>query len=422
MSRPAAYLRKSKSDDPSKEISRDVQEDACRAVAERYGYDPETIAWYIDWDRSADEDKIEQRTDYARLLADIAAGGVSILIAYSQDRLYRSVRTFTDLMRAADKAGVMIATKDGPVNEDKSPDARGFAQIGAVFAELELNRAKARARSVAESRRRRGDTMGALPYGYQRARGEGGRIVLVPDPAEPVAPILEAWERSGRRPRVCARILNDELGIRTKRGSIWDRPSILRLIEREAPDRLPRRAASGRRGESASTAVLAKVLRCWCGRTLTPNLSGGIQSYYCAGGNSNRATHPRVSIAESRIIGWIRDEAARLRVPLDGVEAGEDDGARLDAIEAKRGRVVESYIEGLIDKAERDRRLGDLERERDRVEARQRAYIVPPAIDWSWQPRDINGALRALWRYVQMDEQLRPVSAEWTVPEWRAAE
>lgn len=209
------------------------------------------------------------------------------------------------------------------------------------------------------------------------------------------------------------------------RGGVWDRLSILRLIEREAPDRLPRRAPNGRREESATVARLAKMLVCHCGRTLTPNVhrerrpgrgSSGSVNYYCSRGHAARADHPRVYVAESTLMPWIRAEADRFRVPVNDVLQDEQDAGQRATIEAKRQRVIESYIEGLIAKPERDRRLADLDRLADHLDTRQRLIHVPPAIDWTWPPKAINDILRALWERVTLDEQLRPVSAEWRLP------
>jgi hypothetical protein len=33
----------------------------------------------------------------------------------------------------------------------------------------------------------------------------------------------------------------------------------------------------------------------------------------------------------------------------------------------------------------------------------------------------VNRVLRGLWTEVRLDDELLPVAAEWTVPEWRAA-
>jgi hypothetical protein len=54
-------------------------------------------------------------------------------------------------------------------------------------------------------------------------------------------------------------------------------------------------------------------------------------------------------------------------------------------------------------------RLGDAE-----------AVVAVPTIDWTWEPRSVNVVLRAILVRVDLDSDLRPVSALWTMPEWRA--
>lgn len=425
----AGYLRKSRSDDPTREVSREVQELAVRRLAAKDGFPDVTL--YIDWDRSGDDAKIERRTAYTAMLQALSNGEISAIYAYSPDRLYRGMSTFVQLTRAASERDVRLVTANGEIEGDGTPLAVAYAQIGAVFAQLELNTAKARARAAADVRRRRGDHLGAVPYGYQLERcPEGVRLVRRPD--QPTDIVLDAWERSGRRPRTCARILNDELGLKSARGGTWDRPSLLRLIAREAPDRLPRRAPSGRRSEAPSPARFAKLLRCHCGRTLTPNVhrerregraSTETVSYYCARGHASRADHPRVYVAESVLMPWMKGEAGRLIIPFDEVVETASEGVQgqLDALDAKQERVIEAHIEGLIAKADRDRRLKEISSARERLDTRRRAVSAPVGrIDWSWPPTALNDVLRNLWSHVEVDEQLRPIRAEWAVSEWRA--
>src|SRR5579859_2727460 len=156
MPTPVAYLRKSRSDDPTREVSREVQESAVRALAARDGINGE-LQVLVDWDRSADQSKTEQRTAYRELIRGIEAGELGPVYAYSADRLYRSMGTYIALMESARAHRVRIVTPAGTIGGDGSPMATAFAQVGATFAELELNTAKARARAAYAARVARGD-------------------------------------------------------------------------------------------------------------------------------------------------------------------------------------------------------------------------------------------------------------------------
>jgi hypothetical protein len=53
-------------------------------------------------------------------------------------------------------------------------------------------------------------------------------------------------------------------------------------------------------------------------------------------------------------------------------------------------------------------------------EASAELLITIPGIDWAWPASRLNPVLRALWNRIDLGPDLRPASADWTVPEWRA--
>ena len=114
------------------------------------------------------------------------------------------------------------------------------------------------------------------------------------------------------------------------------------------------------------------------------------------------------------------DEVDHLQIPADAIEIETRNADTAASLRAKRARVAELYIVGKFDRGWLDQQLAEIDQELERLEARTTIVDIP-AIDWERPPAVINDVLRSLWRYVQLDELLRPVSAEWTVPEWRAA-
>lgn len=277
---PVAYIRRSSADDDNPgDVSRAAQEAAVRELAHRDGHNGD-LRVFDDWNRSADQDKEAKRAAFASMLADIEAGRVSAVYAYALDRLYRSMRTFVRLTEAAKAHDVRVVTlREGVLGGDGSPMAQAFAQITAVFSELELNTAKARARGAMAARRQRGDRFGHAPYGFRHVR-DHGRIVREPDTLRPLAPVLDAYREAGSVLGACR--LLEARGIPAPRGGErWATSALTRIIEENAPDLLPRRTAAGLR--TPSRALLAQLLRCpFCGRMLTPNVHRG--QLYCANG------------------------------------------------------------------------------------------------------------------------------------------
>jgi len=416
---PVAYIRRSSADaDNPGDISRDAQESAVRDLAHRDGHNG-NLRIFDDWNRSADVAKEAKREAFTAMLADIEAGRVSAVYAYALDRLYRSITTFSRLTDAAKRNDVRIVTlREGVLGGDGSPMAQAFAQITAVFSELELNTAKARAKSALEARRARGDALGQAPYGYRHAKVDG-RLVRVPDPSQPVEPVLQAYRDAGSVLGAC-RFLEARGMVAPKGGKRWATSLVTRIIEEHAPDMLPRRGPTGRK-QPAHGAILAQLLRCpFCRATLTPNVIRG--QYYCRHGARDRAKHPRYALTERDIMPWVMAEAERFDPPYDAAAMTSDAEARRQTLEAKRARWIEQYGEGLIDKAERDRRLAPIDQELADVDTRTDTLraIPPRDVDWTKPAEDLNAFLRSIWHDIELDRTMRPTEAHWIIPEWRA--
>ncbi|HEY8869649.1 MAG TPA: recombinase family protein [Candidatus Limnocylindrales bacterium] len=413
---PAAYLRRSFVDaDSPGDISRETQRAAVRSLAERDGHNG-NIVEYDDWGISADVAKAGKRIAYTRLLADMEAGRVSAVYAFDVDRLYRDPRDLIRLQDAAQRHGVRIVTTTGPlpIGEEDDPTTEGFAFMQAIFGRMELRKAKKRARAAREVRRARGDRFGHPPFGYRHVRDERGAIVRVPDPSQPVAAVLDAYRAEGSILGACRRLERDGIPA-PKGGKRWATSLVTRIIEREAPGLLPRRTITGMR--TPTNALLAQLVSCpFCGKMLTPNTHKG--QYYCSNGPRDRATHPRYVVREVDLLPWIKTEAARLRAP-ERVQMAEDVSGRRAAVEARLARVHELYIVGDIDVERHEREKREARAEIEHLET-VATIIDVPKLDWTWPAPKVNAVLRALWTRVDLGPDLRPVRAEWTVPEWRA--
>lgn len=423
----AAYLRKSKSDDPTREISREVQEDAVRELASKDGASIAHDRWYIDWDRSADESKSSRRVAFNKLVRDIEAGHIEVLYALAPDRLYRSLEAYVKLTTAASKSGTRIVTRAGDLIGDGSPQAEFASGLGALLAKMELSTAKQRAKAAYAMRVRRDgkENVGQAPYGKKLARVDG-RVVRVDDPARPLAPVLDAFRRAGCKPRAAVRILNDELRLPAPYGGLWDRSSIIRIVKREAPELLPAKTATGRREAPASPALLAKLLLCHCGRLLTPNRhverrrgTGRVtMNYYCARGHSSRREHPRVSVSEQAILPFVQAEAERYDPPK-AVKSDDERKGERDEIVKQRSKLALRNSEGRLDDEAYEAADAPLAARLDELDAAGRVIVLPAGVDWSWPPEHINAVLRSFLSHVVLNEQLRPVDAVWLLPEWR---
>jgi DNA invertase Pin-like site-specific DNA recombinase len=425
----AAYLRRSVSKDPTKEVSREAQEAACRRMV---GGTPLTL--YVDWNISGGSTR--GRPEYQRLRADVEAGTVTAVYAYSISRLARSARELLDFLEACKAHGVTVTT-----DAEGSLGGRGaFAKfqhlLMAGIAEMERDLASERTLAAHAVRRERGDHIGPAPYGMrledrETARAAGHARGLVLDPSEDFGAVVAAYQETHNLQATC-RLLNLR-AIPTKSGRPWRESSVRGMLRARAPEILPRVKGTRAGGRAY---LLSGLLRCpHDDSTLMAKANHGRWVSYGCRIARDAASHPRPwNIAEGKVLPAIRDEAAHLRPidpatgePVDAVTLTADNAAQRDALAGRLERAAEMYVLG-PDKGgwTRERhaaevtavtaelgRLGDAE-----------TVVAIPAIDWTEDPRSINATLRAIFDRVKLGPDLRPLpwpeGFAWTMPAWRA--
>ena len=430
---PAAYLRRSFVDaDSPGDISREAQRETVRKLAAGDGHNGNLVE-YDDWGISADVAKSAKRTAYTRLLADMEAGRVSAVYAFDADRLYRDPRDLIRLQDAATRHAVTITTTGGrlAIGEGDDPAAEGFAFITAVFGRMELQKAKKRVRAAMAARRARGDALGRPPYGSRFGRGDDGRVVLVPEATEPIAPVLDAVREAGGSFSGAARLLN-AAGVPARSAPSWSGNTVGRIAHRADPDTAPVHRPGPRSGH---VWTLAGLLRCPCGGLMTARRNyvatkygqyGPYVGYKCPRARFD-ATHQRpYNVSESVILPIVQAETARLRTPAAVTVDAPDIEAERAELEGRRARILDMYEANDIDREDYQRRLVSVREGLDAIALRIAAETVlpvPPTIDWeAWTPGELNRVLRALWSRIDLGPDLRPTADGFArlIPEWWA--
>jgi DNA invertase Pin-like site-specific DNA recombinase len=415
--RPVAYLRRSSADaDSPGDVSRSVQEAAVVALAEKDGFAASDLTVYVDWARSASEEKSEKRTEYAAMLRDIEAGKVCCVYAYALDRLNRSLVLTAKFAKLCEDNDVkIVTTREGEVRHDAPAEWLRWT-ILATFGEYELRTIKSRADSSLAERRARGDKLGRAPYGYKLAQVDG-RLDWVRDESVDLDAVRRAYLEAGSVLGACGVLERDGVPA-PKGGARWATSMVTRTIEREWPELLPQRAPSGRR--SPASAMFAQLLRCpFCSRMLTPNVHRG--QYYCANGPRDRDRHPRYAVREADLLPALMAEADKLEIPAEAV-ALEGIEAKQDAIAARLDRAHELFIAGDIDRARYDAEKVRAKADLGALDGQSAVAGLPDTVDWNNPPEIINAQLRALWHHVELDDQLRPIpgAVVWKV-DWHRA-
>jgi DNA invertase Pin-like site-specific DNA recombinase len=162
--RCAIYTRKSTSAGLEQDFnSLDAQREACLAYIQRQP------GWTLVEERYDDGGFTGANTDrpaFQRLMADIDAGKVDVIVVYKVDRLSRSLLDFVKVMERLGSTGASFASV---TQNFSTADAMGRLTMNllASFAEFERSMIAERTRDkIAASRRKGKWTGGPVPFGY----------------------------------------------------------------------------------------------------------------------------------------------------------------------------------------------------------------------------------------------------------------
>jgi DNA invertase Pin-like site-specific DNA recombinase len=228
--RCAIYTRKSTTNGLEQEFnSLDAQREACLGYIQRQ---PGWVAVEEAYDDGGFTGANTDRPAFQRLMADVDAKKVDVIVVYKVDRLSRSLLDFAKVMERLSAAGASFVSV---TQNFSTADAMGRLTLNVVmsFAEFEREMISERTRDkVAASRRKGMWTGGVVPFGYETL--ERKLVVIEREAAvvrEAYATLLEE-----HRATAAVRILNERgLFPREGRGpdagqGRWTRTTLKRLL------------------------------------------------------------------------------------------------------------------------------------------------------------------------------------------------
>jgi len=235
--RCAIYTRKSTEEGLEQEFN---SLDAQREAGEAFIASQKHLGWEASPDRYDDggfTGANMERPALKRLLEDLEASRVDVVVVYKVDRLSRSLLDFARLIEAFDRKKVSFVSVTQQFNTATSL-GRLVLNILLSFAQFEREMIAERTRDKMSAARRKGKWIGGCPpLGYDVAPG-GGKLVVNEEEADQVRVIFGLYleERSLLR---CVELLNGR-GWRTKtwttkegrrrEGSQWEKASLRKLL------------------------------------------------------------------------------------------------------------------------------------------------------------------------------------------------
>lgn len=134
------------------------------------------------------------RDDFQRLLDDIRAGQIDLVIFTRLDRWFRSLRHYLNTQDILDRHGVSWTAIEQPYFDTSTPHGRAFVNNSMIWAELEAQNDSDRILDVFDDKVDHGEVLsGSTPLGYSIKDKH-----LVPDDDAPTAvAIFQYYRRNG---------------------------------------------------------------------------------------------------------------------------------------------------------------------------------------------------------------------------------
>jgi len=209
--RCAIYTRKSSEEGLEQEFnSLAAQREACEAFIRSQRHEGWVLA-RSRYDDGGFSGGNMERAALQRLLADIRAGRIDIVVVYKVDRLTRSLADFARLVEIFDAQGVSFVSVTQQFNTTSSM-GRLTLNVLLSFAQFEREVTGERIRDKIAASKKKGMWMGGnVPLGYD---ANERTLVIKPAEAETVRCIFDLYRQLG-----CVRRVKEEadrLGLRTK--------------------------------------------------------------------------------------------------------------------------------------------------------------------------------------------------------------
>jgi site-specific DNA recombinase len=220
------YVRVSTEEQASQGLSIPAQEEAIVAYARMRGL--ELVDVIVDAGVSGGR-PLGARPGGQKLLALLAEGKASHIIALRLDRLFRNASDCLQTVEIWSKRGYVLHLLDiaGNSIDTNSSAGKFMLTILAAVAEMERNLIAERIRNVLSWKRKNGKVFGHAPFGFAR---DGDDLIPLEAEQRALDLIIELRAR-GYSLRKIARTL-EARGIPTKRGGKWAPATVRKLLAR----------------------------------------------------------------------------------------------------------------------------------------------------------------------------------------------
>jgi len=366
MLRAALYIRVSHDEQVLHGCSLEAQHEALTKYAQENNL--LIVDYYIDEGQTARK-SYSRRKEFIRMMDDVKAGNLDIILFVKLDRWFRNVRDYYKIQEILEKHNVNWRTIFEHY-DTSTANGRLHINIMLSVAQDEADRTSERIKFVFENKVRNGEVItGNVAYGY---RIENKKLVIEPKEAEVVREVFRYYQHKQSK-HATLLYIGEKYGIfflyitlsrmLAKRIYLGEYRNVTNycepIIDRETFEDVQRILKSNIRvGKTRSVYVYTGLLRCpLCGKRLASAKTKNILSYRCSGCYLNKTCSFNRSINEKKLDAYLLDNIEKqIKNYITDYELKDKVTpnprlAERTKLRAKLEKLKDLYMEDLIDKS-----------------------------------------------------------------------
>jgi site-specific DNA recombinase len=188
-------------------------------------HDATVVAVFTDEAVSAKS--INGRKEFQKALETVYSDKADALLVYSLSRGFRSTQDCLSVCEELNKRGKALVSITESIQSDNAM-GKFFLTLLASLATLERELLGERVQAVMDSKRGRGERLGAIPYGSKLSQ-DGIHLEELPE-EQIVIKCIRGYAKKGMSMREIAKKLNEK-NILTKEGKAWTHRQIGRILQ-----------------------------------------------------------------------------------------------------------------------------------------------------------------------------------------------
>lgn len=371
----ALYIRVSTTEQSMHGYSLAAQEALLREYAETH--DMTVFQVYADEGKSASK-SLEKRTELLRLLDDAEKGLFQTILFKDVTRWSRNAAAYYKVQERLDACKVAWIAVEQPYLETVTPTGRFQVSVMLGTAQLEAEQTGQRIKFVQDAEIRRGHfpfPPHCAPTGYTTEKREDGNYLVIDEQTAPIIRTIFSTFRTSYNLQRCIEAVRMNYGIeytpttvsRILRNSVYKgefkgiQGFCQPIIQPSEFDRLQRPKRVFTASKHKGQYMFSSLVKCaHCGRTMYGNCSDNkYYMYQCKGGCHNCITQREL---EEKVLEIVSPMFADYRLI---VKQRQKDIASITSqrtkLMQKKQRLTELFLDGIIERAEFDRRKNEID-------------------------------------------------------------